>query len=588
MKLRIVLTSLAAVLLIGCKQAHSVEPESAVAKQTSSVREDEILTVVQIGKPVKVNGITVSSADGRYAVFASSKRIVFSELATGKVLLERNLKYNPRVMAISPDNQWLAVSGLARVYLWNIPTKKEAAPFSVKGFVQRLVFSPDNTRLAISNHNAIDVVDFKSGRRIGRFQVGKGPNVPPFTDLVFSPDGRTLFGAHGRGDIYRLNADTVQPIGEPWIGLGTKATKITISADGRRLSVIRLLHKTIQVVVIDTATGTLLTNPTASLKPQVATKALAKVALPTGNNVRDLVAESGIIVESATFHPDSGLLVIGSWSGLAFVSTDKTWSTNENIMTIDDSPRPDLAHVVDVAISRDGRRAAAGPDYAAMRVYDVTTGNRVSIVSDSAEYANYGRPHTFLADGTLAVRSEHGIRIVDAGKGTTLRSLRYALNGRISVLAAGTSKNWIAIGTSKGSLLLARTDTSRTPTVVPQIHKGALLTIAFNPNDRVVATGGIDGHIRLFDVATGNPIGSTITTRTSPVTALSFSLDGAYIASGHTDGTVRVWNTRTGQPVTLALAGHTQPVLALMYDKSTGQLLSFGRDAKLRRWNIPR
>jgi len=671
MKQSTMVISLAIALLspcITCKEAHSAEPGSAVMKQAPLESGDGILTVVPSNKQAIPHRIAAISANGRYEATISSEQtehIVVSEFDTGKVLLEGNPTY-VRSAAISPDGRWLYVSstGLGG-QLWHIPTKTVvAADRSWPVYARDIQFSPDSARLAIADNNTIVVLDSKMGRMIGQFQIGEGRNAPYANRLVFSPDGRKLFAFVGNGDIYRLDADTLQPIGEPWLGIGV--FNMAFSADSRRFAATRRLHNTMQVVVIGAVSGLLLSSPasvhgnddqlqavtftpdgrfllTASMRGMVtlwesatgemiAQKSLsqpylvnlrfdrdakrlyslehgiswdisirptvsqrrdasgltAQVVLPTGSNYRN-IAEAEIATESAVFHPGSGLLIIGGGSKLNFIDGDKIRSTAIDIEP-DPNPQSNVsqASVSTVAISRDGRRATAGPDYAAIGVYDVTTGKLVSIVSDSVEYANmYGRSHTFLPDGKLVVPWLHGIRIVDAEKGTTLRRIESKLDGIVSVLAAGTSKPWLAVGSSKGSLQLIRTDTSRFARVIDHIHKGAILTVAFSPDDQTIATGGADGSIRLFETQTGNPIGTTWAAHVDGVTALSFSSNGKYVASGSTDGTVRVWNVTTGKPVTYALVGHAEPVLAVMFDKSTGQLLSFGHDSILRRWNVP-
>lgn len=666
MKPRIVWMSLFAVLLIP-RLAHSAESGNTVVKPTSPTT--EILTVVPTNMQIGSKGwVSAISADNRYAAIAyeaatgSPERVVVTELATGKLLLDEKFPNHIISIAISPGAQWLAVNDSGNIYntksqLLHIPTRRIAAlPFNVRD----MKFSPDGTHLAIGDMaSGVVVLDCKSGRNIGQFQVGNIRNGPWVNRLTFSPDGKKLFADVGNGDIYRLNADTLQQLGDAWLGMG--AYQIAFSPDSRRLAVARKFHDSVQIVMLDAETGILLNSPAsvrgddqiqamtftpdghylftisekgivalwdgtigemvgqknlsqpylvyphfsqdakhlyafevgkswdisiatvAPQQPRGTPRATAQVALPTRSNFEKFDAT----LESAVFNSDSGLLVIGAWWNLIFVKGKETWPSNEVIKPAREQGEGPTA-IVSVAISRDGRRATAAPDYAAMVVCDVATGNLVSLVSDSVEYSHeYGRPHTFMPDGTLAIPWKHGIRIVDAAKGSTLRRLKYQFDGNISVVAAGTTKPWLAVGTSNGSLFLARTDTSNAPVVMQQIHKGAVTTAVFSPHDSLVAAGGADGNIRLFETATGNPASAVWAAHADAVTSISFSSDGKYLASGSADGTVRVWNVSTGQPVTYALAGHSEPVLAVMFDASTGQLSSVGHDSILRRWTIP-
>jgi WD40 repeat protein len=63
----------------------------------------------------------------------------------------------------------------------------------------------------------------------------------------------------------------------------------------------------------------------------------------------------------------------------------------------------------------------------------------------------------------------------------------------------------------------------------------------------VVVSGGVDATVRVWDLATGQPVGSPFTGHTHIVYAVTTAqLDGRPIAvSGSYDKTVRVWDLAT-------------------------------------------
>ena len=80
--------------------------------------------------------------------------------------------------------------------------------------------------------------------------------------------------------------------------------------------------------------------------------------------------------------------------------------------------------------------------------------------------------------------------------------------------------------------------------------------------------------MRLWDAATGQPVGQPLTGHTDAVTSVAFSPDGTRIASGSCDNTVRVWDAATGQPVGQPLTGHTDAVYSVAFSPDGTRIAS--------------
>jgi WD40 repeat protein len=108
----------------------------------------------------------------------------------------------------------------------------------------------------------------------------------------------------------------------------------------------------------------------------------------------------------------------------------------------------------------------------------------------------------------------------------------------------------------------------------------------------LLASGGDDGTVRLWDPASGDPVGHPLTGHTSGVrTVAAVPLpDGrTLLASGGGDGTVRLWDPVSGDPVRHPVTGHTnwvRAVAAVPLPDGRIMLATGGGDGTVRLWDL--
>jgi WD40 repeat protein len=108
-------------------------------------------------------------------------------------------------------------------------------------------------------------------------------------------------------------------------------------------------------------------------------------------------------------------------------------------------------------------------------------------------------------------------------------------------------------------------------------HTGAVRSVAFSPDGRLLASGSWDDTIKLWDVATGSLVRS-LSGHTDWVMSVAFSPDGRLLASGSWDDTIKLWDVATGSLVR-SLSGHTGAVNSVAFSPD-GRLLASGSCGK--------
>jgi WD40 repeat protein/transcriptional regulator with XRE-family HTH domain len=117
-----------------------------------------------------------------------------------------------------------------------------------------------------------------------------------------------------------------------------------------------------------------------------------------------------------------------------------------------------------------------------------------------------------------------------------------------------------------------------------QGHQSWILSVSFSPNGEMLASGGEDFTIRLWNVASGECLKELEGHRNS-VFSISFSPDGQTLASGDEDSTIRLWDVASGRCLK-TLEGHTGRVWSISFSPDGRTLASGSNDATIRLWNV--
>ncbi len=304
---------------------------------------------------------------------------------------------------------------------------------------------------------------------------------------------------------------------------------------------------------------------------------------------RLLEGQASMSLTAIAFSPDGKLLA----SATAAVWERPVWlwdvATGQKLNEL---PGPENA-VDSLAFSPDGKVLATGegnPGHQ-VRLWDVATGEQLD------ELSRHTGPVTDLA------YTRDGLRLVSVSMDGTVRGWNPAAEEEfplkeeveepegerlvfpLTSVALKPDEDVLALGGWDGYVRLW--DAVQWKVIKMAGHSGAINSVAFSPDGKILASGSGDQVILLWDMASVQAAESQperpavvkaveLTGHTGGVTCVVFSPDGKRLASASDDGTVRIWDVETGETLTV-LGGPTGWVTGLTFSPD-GTVLASGYD----------
>src|SRR5262249_3314166 len=118
-------------------------------------------------------------------------------------------------------------------------------------------------------------------------------------------------------------------------------------------------------------------------------------------------------------------------------------------------------------------------------------------------------------------------------------------------------------------------------------HTRAITALAFSPDGHGLATGGRDSTVRLWTVTRIRSSEWAALAHPGEVTALTYSSDGKMLATACPDHVIRLWDPVSIKPsVQAELRGHAGPIRLLLIPPKTQVLVSVGDGPKVMNWDL--
>jgi WD40 repeat protein len=493
---------------------------------TAGKREKELAKLAEV--PAAVS----ASFDGTLVAVSVGKKAMVWTVSDGKELASFETPANVGAIGLSADKQRLAVAGAdGRARVFDLTSKREVQAFLHNGAVTALTWSRSQpTQLFTAGADKQLVLQTVGLTR--QTVLEKTPRALAVSNtgayvVVASDDGtaRRFNGSSGTLEKEYLAGDkplTAVAItrNEATVATASNDGTVTLfgSGDGKRVSTIkfpvavRAMHFTPdnKGLVVALANGVIEGRDVSYTPGAVLPETMGQVlqSFTHGTEVRDLAVQG----KEATFW------TTGSDKNL------KAWKLAS------DAPLQSFAHpnsVNAVVYTPDGKRAVTACSDGKVRTFDLTKNTplkTVEVNTDKEASSVYGV--AVNREGTVAACAlqTNGVKIVDLEGGKVLREIK-----------------------------------PYEEKTAPKGHRDSVLCVAFSPDGKQIATGGMDQRIKVWNVADGalvrELIDPKLKTAAHPgwVYALRWTSDGKHLiavgAAPKLRGYVSVWEPATGNRV---------------------------------------
>jgi RNA polymerase sigma factor (sigma-70 family) len=386
-----------------------------------------------------------------------------------------------------------------------------------------VAIAPDGRAVFTLSQSAINQWDAATGKQLRQFQ-SNGKEKLAFHALALSADGKTLAAG--------------QMLGE---GATTAAVGLWEVATGKLLGEVMAEHFLDRIRF--SPDGKMLAGIT-----RLAPKQILLWEIAGDKEIAKLEEPGETIAPAFVFSANSKVL---AWST---GKTIRLWDIGQRKETGRWEGHKDFIH--SLSFSEDGKLLASTGNDQVIRIWDADSGKELEVLKAGRELPRWETPAhqcVFLPGGQiLAVLDfRKGVHFWRLDTGKLIRTIpdkadafSFSVDGkRLATAHLGAVRLW-DIGSG-------REITSR------EGHHARIEVVAVSPDGRLVASGGYDQVIQLWDMATGKPIRTLSYPPQDHIFAVAFSPDGQTLASSSTgtrDPSIRLWDVATGKEIRKLLA----------------------------------
>jgi WD40 repeat protein len=250
-----------------------------------------------------------------------------------------------------------------------------------------------------------------------------------------------------------------------------------------------------------------------------------------------------------------------------------------NLKALDTSPS--------LILSKEGKRSIRFPNGG---VYFEDHERIRNIPVSHSEYVKYV---AFSPDGksVISCSDDNKAKLWDTASGDLIRTF-VPQEGGINRAAFSPDGGIIAAGLTDGKIIIFDVTTGDITRIIDG-HEDSVCTISFSPDGNTFVTGSEDNTIKIWDTASGNLV-KTINARSGGVNSgtyrplvnsVAYSPDGTTIISGSGDKTIKLWDIASGNLLG-TFKGHSHSVESVAFSSDGKTFVSGSLDLTVGLWDI--
>jgi RNA polymerase sigma-70 factor (subfamily 1) len=240
-----------------------------------------------------------------------------------------------------------------------------------------------------------------------------------------------------------------------------------------------------------------------------------------------------------------------------------------------------------VTFDRQGRRLATASDDGTARVWDAATGRQLVQVNVPGKEVVAAE---FTADGQTLLTAGHDghLRLWRLPSGAPVRDIPLAQGApelpRIEALAVAPDGRHVAAVLHYGSFQVR--DLESGLLCYQRSYSSAVpCCVEYSPSGQSLAVGDRWGNVRVFHAASGEQQAFFPSEHGSTAEGVAFAPDGQTLASCGLHGRVRLWDLRTGLPRG-KLDTEDLRIWSVTFSPDGRSLLAGGDDGVIRKWDV--